>query len=247
MANIGQGKDLLGEKFGLLTVINRLEDKKYPSGSIQRRWLCKCECGNTTVSTSAQLLSGGKMSCGCLIKTKAREKAQTNIYDLESKEYGIGYTNKGEEFYFDKEDYDLIKDYCWRIDPNYGYVITDARIGDDSPQKKIRLHRLVLNDWDYSHDIDHIHHNKFDNRKEFLRICDRSHNQMNKKKQSNNTTGVTGVYWDKPRQKWKAQIMVNQKTINIGRYDSMEEAIKARKAAEIKYFGEYRYQGDKCD
>ena len=34
-----------------------------------------------------------------------------NTYDL-SGEYGIGYTSKGEEFYFDLDDYDKIKDYC---------------------------------------------------------------------------------------------------------------------------------------
>ena len=37
---------------------------------------------------------------------------QQNVYDL-SGEYGIGYTLKGEPFWFDLEDYDLIKDYCW--------------------------------------------------------------------------------------------------------------------------------------
>ena len=43
---------------------------------------------------------------------------QQNVYDL-SGEYGIGYTLKGEEFYFDLEDYDKIKDYCWHINKKY--------------------------------------------------------------------------------------------------------------------------------
>ena len=43
-----------------------------------------------------------------------------NKYDL-SGEYGIVYTSNGEEYWFDKEDYDKIKDYYWRKDP-HGYL-----------------------------------------------------------------------------------------------------------------------------
>ena len=54
-----------------------------------------------------------------------------NTYDLTG-EYGIGYTSKDEEFYFDLEDYDKIKDYCWRITMQ-GYVRAY------SPKTKIRI------------------------------------------------------------------------------------------------------------
>jgi hypothetical protein len=59
-------KNLTGERFGKLTVINRVEDYMQPSGRIRTMWLCKCDCGNTTNATSDNLKSGRVKSCGCL-------------------------------------------------------------------------------------------------------------------------------------------------------------------------------------
>ena len=60
---------------------------------------------------------------------------------------------------------------------------------------------------------------------------------------SNNTSGITGVYWKKDRNKWGARIVVNGKCIYLGYFANKEDAIKIRKEAEIKYFGEYRFKG----
>lgn len=59
--------------------------------------------------------------------------------------------------------------------------------------------------------------------------------RLNKLK-SNNTSGVTGVAWDRTRKKWQAQLRFKGKNIYLGRYSNKEEAIKARKEAEEKYF-----------
>lgn len=53
---------------------------------------------------------------------------------------------------------------------------------------------------------------------------------------STNTSGVTGVTWDKSRNKWRAQIVFQGKAHHLGRYTEKEDAIKARKEAEEKYF-----------
>lgn len=52
----------------------------------------------------------------------------------------------------------------------------------------------------------------------------------------NNKSGITGVVWDKSRQKWVAQIYLKGRCIHLGRYDSKEEAAQARKDGEKKYF-----------
>jgi hypothetical protein len=57
--------------------------------------------------------------------------------------------------------------------------------------------------------------------------------------QCNNTSGVAGVTWDKKNNKWKAQIHINRKTKYLGLYNTKEEAIEARRQAEIEYFGEF--------
>ena len=122
MIIIGKFKDLTGQKFGRLTVIERADNDD--RGKV--RWLCKCECGNTHIAISYNLTHGLCRSCGCLygfkVYNQKRKQRCKNTYDL-SGEYGIGYTSKGVEFYFDLEDYDKIKDYCWRTNDN-GYIVT---------------------------------------------------------------------------------------------------------------------------
>ena len=64
---------------------------------------------------------------------------------------------------------------------------------------------------------------------------------MNRGLSSNNTSGVTGVSWVKSRQKWRVRINVLKKEINLGLFSNFEDAVKVRKMAEEKYFGEFSY------
>lgn len=226
-------KDLTGKTFGRLTVIKQAEDHVRKNGRIESQWLCKCDCGNIIPVRTHSLTSGHTKSCGCLQKEIAKTtKKKYNTYDLTG-EYGIGYTSKGEEFYFDLEDYDKIKDYCWCVD-KYGYVRGNVY------KTKIKLHRLIT-DCHKDMVVDHINHNKLDNRKNNLRICDQHRNNMNRSLLPSNTSGVTGVTFDKSKNKWSAQIGYKGKNIYLGRFDFFEDAVKARKEAEEKYFGEYSY------
>lgn len=52
-----------------------------------------------------------------------------------------------------------------------------------------------------------------------------------------NKTGVVGVNWDKARSRWQASIKFQGKKIYLGRYELFEDAVKARKEGEQKYFG----------
>ena len=56
---------------------------------------------------------------------------------------------------------------------------------------------------------------------------------------STNTSGVTGVWFDKSRGKWCAEIMFKKKKYSLGRYADKEDAIKARKKAEQEIFGNF--------
>ena len=133
----------------------------------------------------------------------------------------------------DLDDIDKIKQYKWYYDNINGYVLCSNK------GNVIRLHRFIMN-CPEGMEVDHINHKKTDNRKSNLRIVNRSQNNMNHSLQCNNTSGYTGVSQSK-NGKWRAYIKINKKQIHLGRYDTKEEAIKARQEAEIKYFGEYRY------
>lgn len=59
--------DLLGKKFGILSVISKDDDYVRPSNNGHSlRWICQCECGNEVSIVSSSLLSGITISCGCL-------------------------------------------------------------------------------------------------------------------------------------------------------------------------------------
>lgn len=219
-------------RFGKLTVVKRVEDYVSPKGYHDARWLCRCDCGNEVIVRRSDLTNQRTLSCGCYGKeVRYNAKKRYNTYDL-SGEYGIGYTSKNEEFYFDLEDYDLIKDYCWHIN-DQGYVVSTVNL----------FHRIVMGSPDTLFEIDHKlgEATRNDNRKCNLRISTKSQNMMNVGLKSNNKSGVTGVIWHKKRNKWRAYIRINGKQIELGFYDKFEDAVKARKNGEDKYFGEFSY------
>lgn len=94
--------------------------------------------------------------------------------------------------------------------------------------------------------VDRVHgkESRNDNRKSNLRLPGNdysfeTYNGMNKGLQSNNKSGVIGVYWNKKRQRWIAEIGINNKDIRLGYFENFEDAVKARAKAEEKYFGEW--------
>lgn len=234
-------KDLTGQRFGRLVVINQFKhDYIKPNGRHEAQWLCKCDCENEVVIRGDSLRSGNTKSCGCLNKEIViKLNRKYNNYDLTTYDYGIGYTSKGEEFYFDLEDYDRIKDYCWNIN-NDGYVYTTTN------NNMVFIHRLIMK---VQHEswknvvVDHKYgkDTRNDNRKSNLRVCTNQENCMNKYLSINNTSGVAGVSFHKKLNKWKSYITINNKQIHLGLFKDFEDAVKARKEAEEKYFGEFSY------
>lgn len=90
--------------------------------------------------------------------------------------------------------------------------------------------------------VDYIKHNVNDNRKAELRLVSAKNNAQNKRVLDNNTSGRTGVYLNKRDNKWIAQICENDKVVVLGRFDNFDSAVKARKDAEDRVFGEYSYE-----
>lgn len=83
--------------------------------------------------------------------------------------------------------------------------------------------------------VDHIDGNGMNNKIENLRLVNSIDSMHNKPMQKNCISGVMGVCWHKPAKKWQARINHKKQRIDLGRFDSFEEAVKARKAAEVLY------------
>ena len=79
---------------------------------------------------------------------------------------------------------------------------------------------------------------KIDNDKGYskgnCRWATKSEQSYNQRKQSNNKTGITGVWFDKNRENWQVHINFNKKTSRLGRFKNFLDACCARKSAELR-------------
>lgn len=222
-----------------LTVIKQIEDYVSPSGEHCSQWLCECNCSKhqQIKARGKDLRSGDKTSCGCLTKELLYANAKKyNKYDL-SGDFGIGWTNNtNREFYFDIEDYDKIKNYCWYeyVDHNDYHALQAYVSKQKSP---IRMQWVIAGKY-----YDHEDRDPFNNKKDNLRPATTTENMQNKSKYKNNKSGVTGVSWDKVGNKWKTQIQYRKKKMTLGLFDDKNDAIRTRLFAEAKYFGEFAPQ-----
>ncbi len=123
-----------------------------------------------------------------------------------------------------------------------GYYAVNLCDGFNKPKTK-NIHRLVaeafLSNPENKKCVDHIDGNRLNNTDFNLRFATNQENAFNSSMQSNNTTGVKGIYWNKEMKKWRAQIMINGKTYHLGYFDDLEDAKKARQEKARELFGEY--------
>lgn len=243
-------KDLIGRRFGKLIVVSRNYGKQKEVYNHTNRyaayWNCRCDCGNTVVVSSSNLQNktNPTTSCGCHKKFISHKQKNTKenewIFDGD---VVIGITSAGDKFLIDKEDFDKVKNYCWRREKR-GYIIANSRNGEN---KIVWIHRIIMSVTDEQILVDHKSWDKSDNRKTNLRLATKSQNNINIKRKSNNTSGYTGVTYNKRSNKYIARISKDNKRIFLGSFDSIEEAIKARHEAEISLHGEWSGEYNRND
>ena len=178
-------------------------------------------------------------SCGCVSRVLAwetiRGKETLNEYEKHGNSYTMKLYNRTGIYMgvaiIDSDDYHKVNKYIWRMTTR-GYVY-NSRI------KKL-LH-TYLTGFTRS---DHIDGNPLNNRKENLRESTNTQNCRNCKISKNNTSGYKGVIFLRDVEKWGAQIMVNRKNKNLGRYKDKKDAARAYNKAAVKYFGEFAKLND---
>jgi hypothetical protein len=233
---MGKFIDLTTQIFGRLKVLKYIGEGN---------WLCGCSCSeNNRIIVGGRFLRDGRTkSCGCLRKEMLSEQSKVLLrkrwepIEIDKHTYGIP-LSMDQVALIDKEDFDKIKDYGWyahfdKVGKTF-YAITRTH------GTNIIMHRLILNAPD-SLVIDHADHNGLNNRKSNIRVCSQSQNCMNKKVQSNNTSGYRGVSFHKTKNKYQATIMVNRKQVYLGTFNTALEASEAYQIAAKKLFGKFYY------
>lgn len=145
---------------------------------------------------------------------------------------------RGHRCVIDDDDLALVADRNWYVTAN-GYVACMHR---DSTGKRrmVLMHRLITAAPTGTH-VDHINGVKTDNRRSNLRVVHPSINQANRKRLNrNNSSGVRGVAPSAASsvRPWRAQITVMRRNVHLGLFATKEEAVAARRSAELLYFGE---------
>jgi hypothetical protein len=137
----------------------------------------------------------------------------------------------------DDDMFDYLNQWKWYYSHD-GYA--ERKVYVNKKYKLLKMHREILG---LSGAIctDHINRNTIDNRKENLRIANKSQNGANRSFNKNSLSGIKGVCFDKNRNKWRASIGFQNKWIHIGRYKNIEEAIGAYNNKAIELFGEFAY------
>ena len=137
------------------------------------------------------------------------------------------------------DEFSWLQDFRWHVNKQ-GYAVHFVNRGDSNfwgvePKKAIYMHRLIAGAGDGGV-VDHINHNKLDNRSENLRNCSQKENLQNQQSRRR----FKGVFYLKGRKKcWQSAIVVNEKKQFLGDFYSQEEAAKAYNEAAVEYFGEF--------
>lgn len=226
----------IGKKYNDWIIIDDAPDRVDAAGKHHKRYLCQCKCGNKVVKDFYKIKNGAKMCRDCYLKILPQNgipfERKKNIYDLSGK-YGIGWTNNSNQiFYFDLEDYDKIKSYCW-YESRQGYIVAYGRENG----KTIKMHAML-----YCDGCDHKNRLKYDNRKSNLRQCEQHDNVKNRSVPKSNTSGFIGVSYNKNEHKWCSYLCCNNKVYHLGYYVDKADAVVARLKAEQEYFGEFAPQ-----
>lgn len=121
------------------------------------------------------------------------------------------------------------EDAC-RIDAT-GYQI----ISIDGISLKAHHAAFIIMEENKPEEVDHINGIRSDNSWVNIRSVTRLENTKNRKLRSDNPSGYPGVAFRKEQNKWRAKISHKGKRISLGQFVTEEEAILARKEAEIMY------------
>lgn len=218
-------EELIGVKFGKLTVIKR----SHKSSGKDSRWLweCLCDCGKTSYVRSNNLKSGNSKSCSCFnIKMVKKKKethglSNTKIYDSYRNMIDRCLNPKNKKYY------------------NYGgrgITVCDRWLGHNG---LINFNKDMKDSYEKGLQLDRIDPNG-DYTLENCRWVTNQQNSMNTRSHRDSVSKYKGVS-PLPKGKWLSRLVFDGNVVHDQRFNSEVEAAEAYNEAAIKYFGKHAY------
>lgn len=225
-------ENLTGRTFGRWLVLGQAEDYIDRNGKRHAMWRCICSCKDATEKDVNQrnLKNGTSQSCGCLHREMMSEIFSTHKM-TDSRLY---YIWKGMNARCYVKSHNRYEHYGAK-----GIVVCDEWKNDFQ----------AFYDWAMQNGYDEnalrnectIERNDVNGNycPENCRFASATTQCINQNLRKDNKTGVKGVNWDKNRNKWQAQLQINKKKVLNEHFDNFDDAVKARRDAELKYFNKY--------
>jgi hypothetical protein len=138
------------------------------------------------------------------------------------------YLSQGMYTLVDNDLFEYLNQWKWFF--KQGYAVRNEK------PNTIFMHR-VINNTPSGYVTDHINRNRLDNRRRNLRTATIRDNARNRSIPITNRSGYIGVSLYKRTGSWIAYISINGKKKSLGYYDTIKEAVNARKRAEKQYYG----------
>lgn len=212
-------KDLTGQRFGRWTVLERGENIGRATA-----WKCKCDCGTIKNVNGNSLKQGGTLSCGCLAVDA-------------SYKHGMYKSRLNKEYRGIKQRCYNPKNTRYEYYGGRGIKICDEWLGKEGFANFMNW--SLENGYNDKLTLDRIEVDKSYSPSN-CRWVDMKVQARNRRISPRNKTGISGVFLRTDRQlpKYRVGILDNEgKKINLGQYETLEEAKEVRKQAELKYWG----------
>lgn len=207
--------DITGVKYGRWTVVERSGSDK----DSKPMWLCKCECGNSGIVNGAALKRGDSTSCGCYVRERSTKhgmyKSRLNHIYRGMKQRCYNPQNGRYSYYGGR-----------------GIKICDEWLGADG-----FIHFM---DWAIkSGYTDDLSIDRIDSNGNYepgnCQWVNEETQCRNRRVKATNKSGATGVT-QRTATSWRAFIRYDGKNHNLGTFHSFDDAVRARKEAEEKYW-----------
>ena len=222
---------LIGERFGMLTIVSEGETVVKHDGKRNRRfkhWNVICDCGEEKVVRESNLKSGNSTNCGCVRKEKVaqigRERNKTHGLS-KHKMYNswidmIDRCNNAEHWaynYYGGRGISVCKEWANSLES----FVKWAEEQEGYEKESFTLDRIDVNgNYEPSN----------------CRFASKSTQALNRRGNKNSSSGYHGVS-ARSNGKWRARITKDYKIVNLGTFENLEDAVEARQIAEIDILG----------
>lgn len=229
--------NIIGKKYNRLTVLE--EFKEIKNGRHRTYLKCECDCGEIVTTRKDNVINGNTKSCGCYAREKSaltnktHGMSETRFYktwrNMKSRcqgKYATGYENYGGRGITVCDRWNKFENF---YDDMYeSYLKHVEKYGEDNTS------------------IDRINNNG-NYEPNNCRWTNQTKQTINRRERSDNTSGHTGVSWNKLRNKWMAFINLGGKQKHIGYFTDKKDAIKARQAYEARHYNTTQIDGATYD